>query len=221
MQSPSPQRWWQREDEPFNVQRQHCWALLKGSSPSTAAGGCLLRTGSPPAQDIAAVGAQLHTAANPLWTRPLVPPCWATRSVLLSRQPGKAGPQVPFASWAVLPSRVSSFNGSSGKESCYGDWAAEHRPTFSHGAKQSKAPELNGIFWPPLLTHLRNKGATSLLRTCCNALSCLLSFVSVLEQQLAPGSKEAATCNYRGKVLKDTGLKQGDIWNKLKGNSFV
>lgn len=39
---------------------------LKGSSPSTAAGGSLLRTGSPPAQDITAVGDQpLKEAPGP------------------------------------------------------------------------------------------------------------------------------------------------------------
>ena len=50
------------------------------------------------------------------------------------------------------------------------------------GAKESSSREQNGIFQTPLLTHLWNKGGTSLLSTCCNALSCLLFFISVLER---------------------------------------
>lgn len=147
--------------------------LLKGSSVPTAAGGSVLSPGSPPAQDIAAVGFS-PSAAHPLW-RPLVPLCSATGSVLLSRQVGQA------ANAICAPSRVRPLMEAQGGRVVRG-MELRGLPMSRHRAKQSSAPDPSGFSQPPLLTW--NKGALSLLRTCCNALSCLLIFVSVLEQQL-------------------------------------
>lgn len=49
---------------------------------------CFHRPGSPPAQDIAALGDEHHTAASILCMQPLDQPSWGNRSILLSKQPG-------------------------------------------------------------------------------------------------------------------------------------
>lgn len=123
--------------KPFDARCQHCWAAVGGQQCPHSCRGSLLSSGSPPAQDITAVGFSPTLLPTPfewgLWSHAAWPQggfCWA-------------GSQVGQGSKSHLccpPGQL--LNGSSGLLQGLSCWVLA---MLHHRAKQSSAPELSGI----------------------------------------------------------------------------